>query len=132
MVDLLPELFDSVLAPPAVAREFGPMPAGIAVTPLESSTLALALDLAVGPGEAEAIALAAERGCRIILDDRRARFAAARLGLGMIGTVGILLRSKSNGLITEIEPSLDALAAVGFRVDAGLRRRALELAGEIP
>ena len=48
----------------------------------------------VDDGEAEAIALAYEKGWRIILDDRHARKIAARLGVAMIGTVGILVKAK--------------------------------------
>lgn len=48
----------------------------------------------------------------------------------MIGTVGLLLRAKRGDLIPAIEPSPDALDAVGFGIDGGLRRTALDLAGE--
>ncbi|HEX2094542.1 MAG TPA: DUF3368 domain-containing protein [Longimicrobiaceae bacterium] len=123
-------MFGPVLAPPAVVQEFGHAPEWLSTTSVSSSALVAALGLVLGPGEAEAIALAAERQCRVILDDHQARSAAARLGLEVIGTVGILLRAKRAGLVPEVGPLLDALDGVGFRVDPGLRRRALELANE--
>ena len=42
----------------------------------------------VDEGEAEAIALAQEKGLRIILDDRKARAIAMRLRIPVTGTVG--------------------------------------------
>jgi predicted nucleic acid-binding protein len=86
----------------------------------------------LGAGEAEAIALAAQRKCRVILDDHRARSVATRIGVEMIGTVGILLQAKRAGLVSEVGPLLDSLNQVGFRVDTRLRQKALELANERP
>lgn len=131
-LDLLPRLFSAVLAPPAVVREFGAAPSWLSMATLPDHTLAAALGLLLGPGEAEAIAVAAQRKCRVVLDDRQARAAAARLGVETIGTIGILLRAKRGGLIPELKPLLDALDEAGFRLDVRLRRRALEIAEEAP
>ena len=84
----------------------------------------------VDNGEAEAIALASERQQRIVLDDRRARELAHRMGLKVIGTVGILVRAKRAGLLTWINPVLNELIEKGFRLSDDLRREALRLAGE--
>lgn len=84
----------------------------------------------VDDGEAEAIALAAERQYRIILDDRRARDLAHRMGLKVIGTVGILIRAKRVGLLTWISPVLNELVEKGFRLSEDLKREALHMAGE--
>jgi predicted nucleic acid-binding protein len=129
-LELLPRLFEAVLAPAAVVREFGPTPAWLSIHPVPDPTLAAALGLVLGPGEAEAIALAAVRKCRVILDDHQARSAAARVGVDVIGTVGILVHAKRAGLVPEVRPLLDALEEAGFRLDAGLRGRALELSDE--
>jgi uncharacterized protein len=129
-LDLLARLFGVVLAPPAVVEEFGEVPPWLATTSLSDPTVAAALGLVLGRGESEAIALAAERRCRVILDDHQARAAAARLGVEVIGTIGILLRGKQEGVVDSVRPWLDALETGGFRVDARLRDRALELAGE--
>jgi uncharacterized protein len=103
-----------------------------AATPVPDPTLAAALGLLLGPGEAEAIALAAQRRCRVILDDHQARSVATRINVEVIGTVGVLLLSKRNGLVPAVGPLLEALDTAGFRVDERLRRRALELADEAP
>ena len=53
----------------------------------------------VDDSESEAIALALEKNCKIILDDKQARSAAKKLGLEIVGTVGMFIRAKQNNLI---------------------------------
>jgi predicted nucleic acid-binding protein len=48
----------------------------------------------------------------------------------IIGTVGILLLAKSNGLLSAIRQPLDALVAAGVRIDPLLYNTALLRAGE--
>jgi uncharacterized protein len=129
-LDILPALFDSVMIPPEVEREFGGTFAWLKVENLSNNLLVAALEMIVDAGEAEAIALASERNCLLISDDKQARTAAKRLGIAIIGTVGILIRAKQNGIITEIKPILDALDANEFRISRALREEALKIAGE--
>ena len=129
-LDLLTALLDPVLAPPTVIAEFGFQPAWLTVAaPTNIGTVA-ALNLTVDVGEAEAIALAHERRCRSILDDRKARAVAVRLGVPVTGTVGLLLKAKQAGVLSAILPLLDALEAHHFHVSRALRVEALRLAGE--
>lgn len=86
--------------------------------------------MVVDAGEAEAIALASEKNCLLISDDKQARAAAKRLGVSVIGTVGILIRAKQNGIITEIRPILDALDENQFRINHELCDEALKIAEE--
>lgn len=81
-------------------------------------------------GEAEAVALASERGWPIVLDDRQARAVARRLDLQIVGTVAVLVRAKRQGLINTIGPLLDELSEKDFRISEALRQEALRLAGE--
>lgn len=127
---LLPALLEPVMAPPAVIREFGSHPEWLVEVPVTDGGMVAALGLVVDPGEAEAIALAFEKGVRIILDDRKAREAAQRLNIPVTGTVGILLKAKQAGLVESIRPSLDALEANHFRIGKALREEALRLALE--
>jgi hypothetical protein len=69
-LDLLPALFEPVQAPPAVQHEFGAAPEWLRVHAPSDPTLVAALGMLVDSGEAEALALASELGCTIILDDR--------------------------------------------------------------
>ena len=67
----------------------------------------------------------------VILDDRKARLLALQLSLKVIGTVGMLLRAKRFGVITEVKPLLIALNQVDFRISEALVQKALQIAGEL-
>lgn len=84
----------------------------------------------VDEGEAEAIALAYERGFQIILDDRQARSVAKNLGISIIGTVGVLVKAKQAGLIPFLKPLLDELQVNGFYLNEDLKVEALKLVEE--
>ncbi|MFL6194331.1 MAG: DUF3368 domain-containing protein [Thermoanaerobaculia bacterium] len=129
-LDLLPKLFEPVLAPPEVGREFGSTPDWLRIEPPSSDALVAALKATVDDGEAEAIALATEKGLQIVLDDRRARDLAKRMGLKILGTVAVLIRAKRAGLIPWINPVLTELSEKGFHLSEELKREALRIAGE--
>ena len=62
------------------------------------------------PGEAEAIALAIERGADLLLvDERRGRRIATAAGITVIGLLGVVIRAKRSGLIDFAKPVLDEL-----------------------
>ena len=129
-LDILPALFEPVMIPPEVAREFGGSFSWLQIKGLVSGSLVAALRLAVDAGEAEAIALASEKGCRLISDDKQARAAAKSLGLAVIGTIGVLVRAKQSGVLTTLKPVLDELEINNFYLSEELRREALRLANE--
>lgn len=130
-LDIVSGQFIKVVAPPAVLAEIGaPLPWLQLGTP-KNTTLVAALRLQVEAGESEAIALAVESpGAEILLDDRKARRIAAEMGLPIVGTIGLLLRGKRDGLIDAITPILDSLTAAGFRIAPSLRAEAVRLANE--
>lgn len=129
-LDLLPVLFDPVLIPPVVEREFGHPLGWLGVEAPANRALVTSLRILVDDGEAEAIALAYERECRIILDDRHARSVARSMGMPIIGTAGVLIKAKQRGVISSLRPLLDELSEKGFRLSRDLREQALRLAGE--
>ena len=82
-------------------------------------------------GEAEVLALASERSARlVIIDERRGRRYAKRLGLPLTGTLGVLLAAKDVGLISHIKPLLTELVRKGLFVEQELIAKVLTLAGE--
>ena len=129
-IRLIPELFEPILAPPAVCREFGETPDWLHVSEPSEPSAVSALKLVLDEGEAEAIALAQKARHRVVLDDRKARSVASDLGLRLTGTVGILLRAKRHGLIPAILPLIQDLEENGFYLSQALRTEALALAGE--
>ena len=129
-LDILPALFEPVLIPPAVEQEFGISLPWLKLERLFDQTLVVALKMMLDDGEAEAIALAQEQKCRIILDDRQARSVGSHMGLRVIGTVGTLLLAKQRGILPTIKPVLQNLDDTGFYVSAVLKEEALRLAEE--
>ncbi len=129
-LDILPALFDSVMIPPEVEREFGMSFSWLKTENLTNSSLKTALGLIVDAGEAEAIALAAEKNCLLISDDKQARSAAKSLGVAVIGTIGVLVRAKKSNLIKTLKPILDDLESNNFFISKTLREEALKLVGE--
>ena len=65
------------------------------------------LSVSLGLGEASSLAVAKGRGFVFASDDRMARAEAARLGVPLTGTLGILLRAVREG-------ACDARAADGY------------------
>ena len=138
---LLQQLFDSIIIPPAVydevfssAKAVVSLPEFIVVKSLVSDTPSRFLKMNLHAGESEAIALALECGVeRILLDDKQARETAARLGLIVIGTLGLLLLAKKKGLLIEIRPILmQLIERIHFRIAPTVVNRALVECGESP
>jgi len=83
-------------------------------------------------GEAEAIALASEMDADLILvDESKARKVAQRLGFKVTGTAGILLLLKDEGKVEKVQPLLDKLRTLGFRLDDRVYQQVLSQADEI-
>jgi uncharacterized protein len=135
-LDLLPAIFESVLIPPAVAREIAPsIPVLPTWLPIQAPGVlppASLLRRRLGEGEWEALALAVElRAEWIILDDLPARRSAEASGLNVIGTLGTLVTAKRAGLLNSIRPELDALVRTSFFLSPRLYDELLHAAGEI-
>jgi predicted nucleic acid-binding protein len=104
---LLPELFVSVLAPPAVRAEFERLvladhrfrglrfPDFVTVAAPARIPDSLAANDDLDPGEIAALALALERGIRnVLMDETAGRAAALALGLQPSGLLGLLVEAK--------------------------------------
>ncbi len=129
-LELLPALFGPIHAPPAVEHEVGGSPSWLIIEAPTDVALVTALRMNIDDGEAEAIALAVERGWKIILDDLQARTVARRMGLKLIGAVGILVKAKRAGLLPEVRPVVRELSKSGFYLSDDLKEEVLRLAGE--
>lgn len=129
-LEILPSIFDPIVIPPEVQQEFGIVLPWLRVEIPSNQGFITSLKLVVDDGEAEAIALAYEKGWRIILDDRHARNVATRLGVAMIGTVGILVKAKQQGHIAAIKPLIEQLEMQNFYISKALKQEALRLANE--
>jgi predicted nucleic acid-binding protein len=85
----------------------------------------------LGPGENEVLALGIQiPEALVILDERLGRLHADSLKLTFTSTLGILLRAKLEGRISRIEPLLEHLNRLGFRLSAKTHEAVLRQAGE--
>jgi predicted nucleic acid-binding protein len=134
-LDLLERLFAEIAIPPAVAEEVRPtlplLPAWIRTRQLSRPLDAAILRAALGPGETETLGLAQEFAAElVILDERAARTLAFNLGLMVAGTAGLLARAKRAGFIPAVQPLLEQLLSLGFRMSSAVIERVLADAGE--
>lgn len=143
LVGLLAELFGEVYIPPAVASELLSPSSGLppirveeftsvrVVSPHNKTQMA-ELQLTLDAGESEALSLALElHASAILIDEEDGRAAARRMGLPVIGALGILLRGKQRGLIVEVSPLLNRLRReLGFFMSDALIQEVTRQAGE--
>lgn len=141
---LLARQFGEVLIPPEVAMELddgteflgdwrtAPGARILATHAASDRALVQELSASLHPGEAAAIALAAQTaGAILIMDERDGRRVASRIGLRLTGTVGLLVAAKRRGDVTMIAPLLEQLRTKAkFWISDDVVRRALQLAGE--
>lgn len=140
LLHLLRELYGIVTVPGPVAQEVAAGRAqGVDLPDLpavpwirvEPTALAAGSTGDLGAGELAVLTRAGERpGSVVVLDDGLARRYARLAGIRFTGTCGVLLRAKERGLVPALEPLLDQLGRLGFRLDAGTRAGLLKLAGE--
>ena len=142
-ISILPKLAHEVIVSFAVQKE---LQAGVALgldlpdlsllswvklkQPISFHSLPLASGL--GHGESAVLALALESASPVvILDDGLGRQAAELLKIPLTGTLGILLDAKKKGIISTIEPLLNKLDSLRFRVSPKTRVAVLKMAGEV-
>jgi len=135
-LDLLRTLYHSITIPTAVDSELRRgqivLPDWIQVQSAADRAVVAQLEADLDPGEAEALAVALELGADLVLiDEKRGRDVAHRLGLRFVGLLGVVLDAKRQGHLRAVRPLLDELAAeAGFWIRDDLRREILEAAGE--
>lgn len=143
-LDLLQKLFGEILIPEAVYRELTTniifkneadivKESDFLQTTSVQNRKALEVLQAAGgldDGESEAIILADEvNSDALIIDERKGRKVAQKLGIKITGTVGVLLQAHDENLITsdEIKAYLEQLKNSNIRLSDSLIREALSL-----
>jgi len=133
---LLQDLYEIVLIPEAVHREFtsshpilpGFLEVRAAADREKVAWLTTNLDL----GEAEAIVLALESKADLLLiDEKVGRLAAVREGLAITGLMGVLVAAKRKNHIPSVRELVGQIETVaGFRVSEAVKLEAFRAAGE--
>lgn len=137
---LLDALFQDVRVPPAVLRECtvsgkpqserleSYLQGKVAGIDLSEFVIAAA---GLGRGELEAMALYRRlRADRLLLDDGRARRVARLNSISVVGSTGVLLLARAQGLIPDVKSRLGAIRSAGIYLAEPLVAEALRLAGE--
>lgn len=86
----------------------------------------------LGPREKSVLAWAVSAGADAVcvFDDAAARVEARRLGLVVIGTLGLVLRAKVDGRLTEAVPLIERAVIAGLYLDDAVLSGALASIGE--
>ena len=140
-IDLIQNIYGDWRVPETVARESAVdgKPFSIYLKNILSShsasikneLLTRSFELYLDRGEAEVIVLSGELNARIIfIDDKKWRRFAESNGFKVIGTVGLLLKAKKLGMISEVKPELIKLRQAEIRISDALFKDALSLSGE--
>jgi uncharacterized protein len=105
----------------------------LSVQEVENKTLISVLRQDLDQGEAEAIALLLEQpSATLLLDEKKARQVARRMKLPILGTLGLLIWAKRQGVIVNLQEQLDALRTVAkFRLSQQVHDEALRQVGEL-
>lgn len=116
-IDCLKGLFREILIPQSVFNEFGEtIPDFIEVyqEPIDINILQRS-PTSLDKGESEVIALAIEKKAEgVVIDEKKGRKVAKRMGLKVIGTLGLLALANTKGIVEDIEQVIKDVKDQGF------------------
>lgn len=126
-LDLLKQLYQNVFVTDIVEDEVHlELPSWITVSTVYDLTQFQILQLELDPGEASAIALCLENpGSKIIMDESKGRSVAKRLGINVIGTIGVIIKAKEQGLILSGRAVMEKLEEHGLWLSEDLKKQVL-------
>jgi len=82
-------------------------------------------------GEVEVMMLANEVSADLlIIDDNAAKRTAKFLGFTVTGTLGVILKAKSEGIIPQVKPIVDEMLRQGFYISPKIIETVLKTANE--
>lgn len=135
-VELLDDLYDQVVIPPAVEQELlrghSSVPSFVHVHSIDETPELQRRRIILDEGEACAITLAEQINADLLLiDEKKGRLEAEQSGVRYIGLVGVLVEAKRRRFLPAVRPILERLVAeAGFRLAPALYDAVLAEAGE--
>ena len=142
-LDLLPAIFDAVYVPQTVYDEATQdnyrndadtidkfIQSYTTVCQTINNPFSQNISTILDAGETQALALAKQLDCGVLMDERKGRQIANHYQIHAIGTLGVLLQAKKQGKIKAIKPLISELQNVGYRLSPKLIEYALTKASE--
>lgn len=130
-LSLLGQLFGQVVLPEEVLLEVGFKPDGATVLSGQGLASWEELNCELGRGESAVIALMLDgAGDLAVIDDLKGRRIAERKGVPVIGTLGLIVIAKEQGLIPSVAEGVGKLVEAGLYLDPALKNRILAVSGE--
>jgi predicted nucleic acid-binding protein len=117
-LDLLQKLFGNVIITKQVADEYkDTLPAWIDVVELENTKVFDFLSHQIDIGESSSIAKALEYDdALLIIDEAKGRKISKNFNINIIGTIGVIIKAKKQGIIPQARPIIEQLIFSGFRI----------------
>lgn len=143
-LEVLKMMYGEITIPRAVYEEISVKPDSICkkmveeardwinVEDIENEMAKLMFKPQLHDGEVEVMILAMEKKADlVIIDDSNARKYAKYLELTLTGTIGVLIKAKQKGYVSEIRPLIDGLSRSGLYLSKTLIEKCLEQVGEV-
>lgn len=143
MLHLLKDIYQEIWIPKAVYQEISAKPDSkcrqevdtcldfIHVENIKNEMAKTFFKTQLHDGEVEVMILAKElQADLVIIDDRNAKKHATYLGFPVTGTLGVLIKAKNSGLVTELQPLLEQMTRNGIYISNTLIELCLKQVGE--
>lgn len=133
-LEILRSVYKRIFITKEIAGEFGgELPEWIEVKEIENKTLQSLFEEILDLGEASALTLAFEtQDCTVVLDDLKARKTAAKLNIKVTGTIGVIVKAKTENKIPSAKAVFEKILETDFRISDRILNEAIKLAGEQP
>ncbi len=142
-LELLKRLYEEIIIPEAVYKELSAKTESVCkkavdrssdwirVEKIENQMAKAMYKTQLHDGEVEVMILSKEIGADVvIIDDANAKKHAKYLGLPVTGTLGVLIKAKQKGYVSELKPVLYQMAQNGIYISQKVIKLCLEQAGE--
>lgn len=143
LLSILQTLFEKVLVPPTVVKECTfdlhkpgaqaiqhALEKGVLIHYSSTSTVKKELIAILDAGEAEALTLAKQLSCVVLMDERKGRQVAQQLDVVVIGSASILATAKNKGIIKTVKPYIQRLQQFGYHYSDNLIKTILTACNE--
>ena len=142
-LDILKKIYGEILIPQAVYRELSEKKDSVCKKQVDDSLNWIHVEnikdqmaksmfkTQLHDGEVEVMILAKEKNADlVIIDDANAKKHAKYLKLSVTGTLGVLIRAKKQGYISELKPIIQEMVEKNIFISEKLMKLCLEQVGE--